>query len=112
MDQPAGALSATAPSPVTDDDLINSATRERAVRALAAAAKAKHAHRVSTRVAITRSPAGAWRVVHDDSQLAAEDVSIGIQVFRGETAESSSLLGRVAWATGEVWRQVTGRRGL
>ena len=49
--------------------------------------------------------------MHNESELAVEDVSAGIQVFRGETVESSSLLDRVAWAAGEVWQLVTERQG-
>lgn len=74
--------------------------------------KARAGNTVSTHVVIVRSPSGDWRVARYESELAAEDVSVGIQVFRGWREDSPSLLMRVAWAAGEVWRIVNERRGL
>jgi hypothetical protein len=96
---------------VTDQQLVDRTMREGAIRALATAAKAQNADKVSARVAISRSPNGDWRVVHNERELVAGDVSVGIQVFRGETAESPSLLKRVDWAAAEVRRLVAERQG-
>lgn len=95
---------------VTDREITDHATHERAIRELAASARqAMHERSVSARVALVRSPSGEWRIVGDGAELIGADVAVGFQVFRGETAESAPLLGRVTWATREVLRQVAGR---
>lgn len=91
---------------ITDQQLTGHAgpaARDRAIRELAASARrTMHERAVSCRVAVVRSPAGRWRIACDGADLTAAEIGVGIQVFRGETAESQPLLDRVAWAVRQV----------
>lgn len=93
---------------ITDQLLTEPATRANAIRELATAAAAVP-RAISTSVAISRSPAGEWRVVSKADELRDADTSVEISVFRGETADSESLIWRVTWAVNEVSRIVAGR---
>lgn len=95
---------------VTDALLLDSTTRDDAIRELAtlaahafAAQATREERAISTRVAVTRSSAGEWRIVVNEADYAEDDTPVEMQVFRGQGPKSLALVNNVKWAVGKVW---------
>lgn len=94
---------------ITDADMIGRETRDQAIRDLTSCAVATR-EAAGPRVGVVRSAAGEWRVVGDGSAIADGEHAVWFRVQQAEHAGSPSLLGRVAWATLEIWREVLRHR--